>query len=341
MGRSFAITGADLTAATRRCFWALLAIFAALPSTAADKAVNPEKTTSKWPEQVREITYLSEADNTQQPAMFYAPAGDEPKPLLVALHSWSADYRQTASVPYVNWCVRHGWVFIHPNFRGPNNKPEAMGSELMVKDVLSAVAYAKKTAKIDQSRVYLVGVSGGGYGAMLMAGRSPETWTAVSAWAGISDLKAWYFESVKRKQKYAQDIVRSCGGIPEPGSSAEQECEKRSAITYLARAKGLPLDINAGIHDGHTGSVPISHSLRAFNAVADAKDRITDEDIAFFTDKSEVPPTLKAEAPEDSAYGSRKVLFRRESGKVRLTIFRGTHEIVPDAALEWLSQHRR
>ena len=48
-------------------------------------------------------------------------------PLLVALHTWSGDYKQRASIPYAQWCIEKGWAFVHPQFRGPNRRPEATG----------------------------------------------------------------------------------------------------------------------------------------------------------------------------------------------------------------------
>ncbi len=42
----------------------------------------------------QEIKYQSSADNSQQPAMFYAPASKTPVPLVVALHTWSGNYNQ-------------------------------------------------------------------------------------------------------------------------------------------------------------------------------------------------------------------------------------------------------
>ncbi len=132
----------------------LLLFLLALPILAAPKG---------WPEAVREIKYPSKADNTKQPALFYAPKVEaEQRPLLVGLHSWSSDYKQTMSVPYAKWCIEKKWNFIHPNFRGPNRRPEATGSELVVQDILSAVDYAKKNGAVDERRIYLVGASGGG-----------------------------------------------------------------------------------------------------------------------------------------------------------------------------------
>lgn len=239
------------------------------------------------------------------------------------------------------WSIEKGWVFIHPNFRGPNKRPDATGSELVVQDILSAVEYAKRAAKVDASRVYLVGGSGGGYASLLMAGRAPEVWTAVSAWVPITDLKAWHVESVRKKQNYARDIELSVGGIPTDGSPAEAECRKRSAATYLARAQGLPLDINAGIHDGHRGSVPISHSLNAFNLVAAPADRLTPDEIACFVEQEQVPASRAVSTADDPTYGAKKVLFRRQSGQARITIFEGGHELISQAALAWLEKQRK
>jgi len=296
---------------------------------------------SAWPAEVNEIKYISSADSSLQPALFYAPkTKQEAVPLLVALHTWSGDYKQSTSVPYAKWCIEKGWVFIHPNFRGPNKNKEATGSEPVVADIVSAVDYAKAHAKVDSSRIYLVGASGGGYTSLLMAGRAPHIWAAVSAWVPIVDLNAWYYECRQAGRRYAGDIVKSCGGAPGTSGAVDLEYAKRSPITYLEKAKGLPLDINAGIKDGHTGSVPVSHSFTAFNLVALEKDRICEEDIKYFVEKAEVPPNLKQDVT-DPAYGQKLPLFRRCSGRARLTIFDGGHEIIHTAALDWLSKQKK
>ena len=264
----------------------------------------------------------------------------EPRPLLVGLHTWSSDYRQNNS-PYGKWCIEKKWNFIHPNFRGPNRRPQATGSELVVADILSAVEYARKNGAVDETRIYLVGASGGGYAALLMAGRAPEVWAGVSAWVPILDLAQWHAHTSKRKMKYAREIELSIGGKPMAGSEAAAEAMKRSPVTYLAHAKGVALDINAGINDGHSGSVPISHSLDAFNLLAAAKDRLGADLISEFVKTAKVPAALKGQAPVDAAYGKKAVLFRRQSGAARVTIFQGGHEIIPAAALHWLAKQQR
>ena len=286
------------------------------------------------------VHYKSSADHTLQPAMFYAPEKSDAVPLLVVLHTWHGDYKQTYHSACADWCLKNDWAYLHPNFRGPYTKPEATGSELAIQDIADGVDYAKHATKIDGSRIYLLGTSGGGYTALLMAGRRPNIWAGVSAWVPISDLAAWYGEIKKSGREDCEDVSRSCGGPPGASKEVDREYRARSPLSYLEHARGLPLDINAGIRDGHDGSVPISHSLRAFNAVAATEDRISPEDIRFFVDEAAVPPQLRRPI-SDPTYGDKRALFRRSSGAVRVTIFQGSHELVPRAALEWLSQQRK
>ena len=297
-----------------------------------------------WPEykQVRKIEYLSSGDKTLQPALFYTPDTNEAAPLLVGLHSWSGNYRQGLSKPYADWCIKKGWVFIHPHFRGGNNKPEACGSDLVVADILTAVEYAKQNANVDPNRIYLAGGSGGGYTALLVAGRAPEIWAGVSAWLAITVLEDWYYQcKLLGCEEHASDIVKSCGGLPGQSPEIDAEYAKRSPVTHLKNAVNLPLDINAGIHDGHdSGGVPVSHSFKAFNVLADPNDKVSDEDIRYFNDKSEVPAHLK-QTIIDPTYGQNKALFRRVSGNTRLTIFDGGHRLNFNAALTWLSKQKK
>ena len=111
-------------------------------------------------------------------------------------------------------------------------------------------------------------------------------------------------------------------------------------MTYLANARGVTIHINAGIRDGHDGSVPVSHSLRAFNTVADPKDRLSESEIRFFVEEADVPTHLKVSL-SDSTYGDKYPLFRRSSERATVTIFQGGHELIPGAAMNWLEKQRK
>ena len=293
--------------------------------TPTNQAISEMANASK----AKAIKYKSSADQSEQPAMFYAPASKAPVPLIVALHTWSGNYKQKYHKAIEEWCVKNGWAYIHPDSRGPNNRPEATGSNLVVADIVSAVEYAKKTTKIDHSAIYLVGTSGGGYTALVMAGHHPEIWSGVSAWVPISDLAAWHAQG-----KHVEALESSCGGAPGDNPAVDAEYAKRSPLTYLSNVKGTTLHLHAGIKDS---IVPISHALLAFNEVAAAKDQLSEEDIRFFVEKKKVPPKLQAKL-SDPSYGKKPPLFRRESGNATVTIFDGGHHLVRPAAIAWIQQ---
>jgi len=293
-----------------------------------------------WPPQVETVTVRSPADGSEQKTLVYFPPGDEPVPLLVAFHTWSGDYRQDES-PYAEWCIARGWAMVHPDLRGPANRPEAAGSDLAFADLRAVLEFAKEKRSIDPARIYAVGLSGGGMMTLLAAARMPDVWAAASAWVPVTDVAGWHADSVARRNKYARDIERVCGGPPGASPEVDAAYATRSVVGRLGDAKiPFPLDINTGIHDGHTGSVPVSHAMRAFNAVAAEADRIPSAAIDAMVRDRAVPPDMKHDA-RDPLFASRPVLLRRTSGDARLTIFEGGHEIVHEAALTWLEAQRR
>jgi pimeloyl-ACP methyl ester carboxylesterase len=297
-------------------------------------------TASAWPKEVQEISIRSTADGTLQPALFWQASGPEERPLLVALHSWSGDYWQTTGIAYATRCLERRWHLVHPNFRGINQGPAATCSDLAVTDILDAVEFVRSHARVDNRRIYLVGVSGGGMAALQVVAKAPALWAGVSAWVPISDLAAWHAETKARHLYYTQQIEASCGGPPGTSAAVDFQYWNRSPLHFLAQASGVPLDLNAGIHDGHDGSVPISHSLRAFNVLARPSDRVPESVIAALVQNAQVPEALRSRG-SDLTYGAKPVLFRRESGSVRVTLFEGSHEILHDAAFAWLEKQSR
>jgi pimeloyl-ACP methyl ester carboxylesterase len=290
-----------------------------------------------WPTNVLELAYLSSADQTLQPALVYQALSNDPKPLLVALHTWSGNYLQSEP-DFANWCIANDWHFIHPNFRGSNNNSNALGSELAVQDIVSAVEFMRVNCNVDTNRIYLVGVSGGGHASLLLAGRHPEIWAGVSAWCGISDIAAWWRQcDGTANDGYANNIEAACGGSPATNTNALNQCILRSPATYLAQATHLALDINHGVNDGRSGSVPFTHALYAFNVVAAPVDVLTEAQITNFY-ATQISPEP---ADPDPLYGSKAPLFRRLSGNTRVTIFDGGHEIISNAALRWLAEQRK
>jgi pimeloyl-ACP methyl ester carboxylesterase len=312
-----------------------LPLIAAVAISAATTATASERS---------KIWIKSSLDGTAQPSYLILPEGFDPHgkpvPLLVSLHSWSRD------LEYRSWRMEQsaderGWIYLFPNFRGPNQHPDACGSLKAQQDILDAVAWVKARYPVDADRVYLAGASGGGHMTLLMAGRHPEVWAAASAYVGISDLASWHKRHADGR--YGKMMRLSCGGAPGDSPQVDREYRARSPLTHLQRAVRVALDINTGIHDGHTGSVPIRHSLDAFNVIARAggHEPIREEEITQLSRRNgRLEKPLEGDLAEDAAYG-RRIYLRRYAGPARVTVFEGGHEFLPDAAVAWLENKVR
>ena len=139
--------------------------------------------------------------------------------------------------------------------------------------LISSINWVKKKISIDPSRIYLAGY------------QEEDTW--LFKWrdglltSGQESVRGFRYRLRGLAQrmcqiwkKIFQDLEKSCGGKPGDNPQVNEQYKKRSPRHGLMASK-VPLDINAGITDGHTGSVPISHSLKAFNLLAEAPDKIT------------------------------------------------------------------
>lgn len=288
---------------------------------------------------------VSELDGETQPILCWAPseAKLQATPLFVFLHSWSSDYKQDNSKWFAE-CVKHRWIWLHPNFRGINQSPKACGSRFARQDILDAITLARKTWNVDSERIYMAGVSGGGHMSLLMAGHHPDSFSAVSSWVGPTDLAEWHRFHVKngKAQKYAQMIEASLGGSPGESADRDADYRDRSPVYHLHRTSDLPVSIWAGIEDGHSGSVPVSHSLRAFNAIArgHGTELIPEKTIDDLLAKRPVSLSQPGDSHAARSLG-RKAYLHRRSGVSEVTIFEGGHESIPLAAFDWLSKNKR
>lgn len=279
------------------------------------------------------IEVRSTADGSMQPSYLAVPASSADAsggmPLVVMLHTWNSDL-EARYTRIESDVVPRGWLALTPNFRGQNNHPEACGSLLAQQDILDTVAWVRSRFPVDEKRIYLVGWSGGGFMAMLMAARYPDMWAAASAGAGISDLRAWYEQH--QTGTFGSDLRRCFGGAPSDSESIARRYRDQSPITYLRPGLGVPLDLAAGKDDPE---VSVRHTLEAFRALA--PDALSEQEIAnLLADAASLPPVEDAES-----LIPRRLYLRRTAGQVRVTVFDGKHEWFYRASLQWLEQHRR
>ena len=290
------------------------------------------------------IEVASSIDNSLQPSYIILPPNLEKAkaniPVVVSLHTWSFDLEQRNDA-LEQLVLQRGWIYLFPNFRGRNDQPAACASELARQDVIDVLGWVITHYPVDESRIYLTGISGGGYMTLAMVTSFPDRWTAASAWVPISDLGAWY--EFHKANEYGEMIESCIGGDPFAEPKVADEMHKRSPLLYMDRAIDVPLEIAAGVRDGHEGEpVPIWHSLAAFNAIALAigEATISEAEIAQLSQ-----PDARGDARQassifvDPSYG-REIYLRREAGKARIAIFDGAHEGIATAAMAWFDAHQ-
>src|SRR5690606_27766645 len=145
---------------------------------------------SGWKKEFKQVGILSRVDSASQKAYLYATTSKTPKPLIVSLHTWSGNYSQKD--PVAEEILARNWNYIHPDFRGKNNHPQAMGSPLVVADIEDAIHYALQHTNADPDEVHIVGVSGGGYDTLLIELYINYHVISISVRVPMSALYSWY-----------------------------------------------------------------------------------------------------------------------------------------------------
>lgn len=280
---------------------------------------------SEWNDGFSLIKIRSSADGSLQRAYFFSTSLKTLKPLIVSLHTWSGDYSQND--PLAAMAKQAGWNYIHPDFRGPNWTVDACLSNKALTDIDDAIQYAKDNGSVDTKNIFVVGVSGGGYAVLGSYLKSVHNIKAFLAWAPISDLSAWFHQSRNRNDKYARHILQ----CTSDGIVFDQyKAIDRSPLFWNIPNKNLQgrLEIYAGIDDGYTGSVPISHSILFFNRLVShygyADKEVGEGDIVeLLTHGYEKRGLLRK-------IDDREVIYEKDSGLVSLVIFEGSHEMLPE-----------
>ncbi|MBE6392196.1 MAG: hypothetical protein E7042_08405 [Lentisphaerae bacterium] len=306
--------------------------------TAKKKAAKKAKKKVNAP--TREITYLCSYDNTQQPALVLEAKSKEPRPLFVTLHTWSANYKQCRS-SYAGHLVKHDVYMIAPNFRGNNTSGNrlSMGSDAAVSDIIDAVKYMQKNYNIDNSRIYLIGGSGGGFMSLLTSSRSRDIWAGVSSWCPISDIVKWheyYSPKPGTARGYGIHIEKNIGS-PQTDENAKKEAIHRSPVTHL-EGVSYPLDISHGVFDR---VVPVEHAVWAFNKAAAPEDRFTEAEIEAIKNIHKTRKTPAGFAEVTEKFGKYKIYVRRTSGNVRINLFHAGHAILGGTGVQWLLKQQK
>ena len=291
-------------------------------------------TASNWSKEFKLIEIESSVDKKIQKAYFYRSTSTSPKPLIVSLHTWSGTYTQADTLSLLS--MRQNYNYIHPDFRGSNNNPEACGSYLSLSDIDDSIDFAIKNGNVDPYKIYVIGVSGGGNATLNTFMHSRHNIKKFSSWAAISDLTAWYEESIARGNRYDEDIYQSTSS--KNGILNIDEAIMRSpiyAITPVEKLKKSELSIFAGIHDGIQGSVPFTHSIYMYNKllkdlkVADKSQYVSEKEIKKLV-------KFRKSLKDRGTIQGREICLEKSYGNIQLLIFNGGHEMLSEYAFNRL-----
>lgn len=202
-----------------------------------------------------EILVRSTLDDTLQPSLFYQSATKEKRPLLVGLHTWSFDrFNQIENM--LPFAQEQDFHLLLPEFRGKNtaknpNCTKACGSAFAKQDIKDAIDFVlREYDNVDEKNIFLLGASGGGHMALLMAGYCPEYFKVIGSFVPITDLKKW----AEQSEHYGKQVKACCG-------ESEEEMWKRSPAAYLDTIAKANLKIFHGKYDT---TVPVTHSLELY-----------------------------------------------------------------------------
>jgi lysophospholipase L1-like esterase/dienelactone hydrolase len=299
-----------------------------------------------WPTECKKVEIKSTLDNEKQAAYFFKCTGSSPRPLVVSLHSWSADYEQIDSISWK--AINKNYNYIHPDFRGPNKTQKACGSPFVIQDIDDAITYAINNSNVDLNEIHITGSSGGGNATLLAYMKSKHQVKTFSAWVPISNLVDWYYESVGRKNKYAHDIAMATTGIKFKKDDYyylnETEAKSRSPYfmsTPIEQRQNSKLYIFTGIHDGYKGSVPITQSLKFYNKVVADFDSIETESLITNEEMLSLVERRNSNVLHPSKISNGDFHFERSyEGKVKVGVFEGGHERIESMALAELESSK-
>lgn len=173
---------------------------------------------------------------------YYIKCAANSNKIILFLHTWSGDYTQINSFPEFSGIERA--CLISPNFNGPNNTVNALGSDdaiTRINTVLQEVMY-----KTSLSRIYLVAASGGTIAALNFMGKYPGKIYRASLWLPIHDLALLHAGTSDAGLK--SDMVNVIGRAPI--NADDPLYLARSPRSKLTTATGpTTVFINVGLSD--------------------------------------------------------------------------------------------
>jgi hypothetical protein len=160
------------------------------------------------------------------------PAGyqhDQPVPLVVGMHPWGGWPGQALSSFYADPVAEQGWLLLAPE-ADPYPYVPLLPLQYRTMEMINHIT---QTYTVDESRIYVMGVSGGGYRAIIMAEKYPDVFAAAVDIKGPMDLEQWYYEDhsgnpIDCSGTHREPICLDIGA--QPNSSNRFQYERYSGV---------------------------------------------------------------------------------------------------------------
>jgi pimeloyl-ACP methyl ester carboxylesterase len=182
--------------------------------------------------------------------------------IVLFLHTWSNDYRTVKQV-FPELASLERACVVAPNFNGPNNTPQALGSD----DTMDRIDIVIKEVqyKTGLSSVYLTAVSGGTMAALNYMGKYPGKIHSASLWLVIYDLASLY--NTTQDQSLKDDMLKVLGAPPtgpdDPAYLARSPRARLATITGPTK-----IIMNVGAQDTTSPPAQADMAKAQINAVA-------------------------------------------------------------------------
>ncbi len=286
-----------------------------------------------WPDEFVEIEIRSSVDGSTQNAMAFWNQGqnaNEQLPLVVSLHTWAGNYETPD--PLAAKIAKAGWNYIHPDFRGPNNNPQACLGPCVTSDIDDAIEFGLREFNADPDRVFVVGMSGGGHAALGHLQNTRNRVAVYSVWNPVVDVNAWHAESAARKNELSRISIEQC--CPSDNSNIDRESARNRSPIFMerdwTRLRETKILLRAGVLDGIIGTVPYDHTIRFFNKCV--------SELQLDGASVSVDEQLSLARISAQEYPRHSFVFSRAAGRVDLKIFFGGHEFLTDIAFRELEE---
>ena len=264
-----------------RAAWRILVVLAVLVLGVAGCATAPEP--DGIPPQAKHGEFPDESlivDRTKRVYRLFVPTSvalNRPAPLVVAFHGMLVDSKDVMPkyTKLNETAERHGFIMVYPNALGGvwGILPDKVTADIAFFDAL--LAYLSKTYRIDRDRVYVLGMSNGGYLAHLLATERSTTIAAAASHSGVLGLQT--LGGINAKRKFPVMIVHGTADFIFPVAFARENADKYRRegheVSYvevpgLGHAWASEIEINERIwafFAGHplTSPLPVTDQKKA------------------------------------------------------------------------------